>query len=313
MPLHVIVGAGAVGSGTALRLAEAGHDIRLVTRSGHGPDHPGVERIAADASDAARLTELARGAHALYNCANPPYHRWATEWPPLASSFLAAAEATEARLITMSNLYGHARGTMPMRATDPLAPPTRKGAIRTAMWHDALRAHGEGRIRATEARASDYVGPGLGDTSHLGDRTIPRVLAGKSVSLLGAADVIHSWSYIGDVCATLATLGTDERSLGRAWHVPTLPPVTARSMIDAIADAAAVPHVAVRRIPRPLLRAAGMFSPLVRELWEMRYQFDEPFVIDATDTTEVFGIQPTPLEHQVAEILHSYRSAVPSR
>lgn len=181
------------------------------------------------------------------------------------------------------------------------------------MWHEALRAHEEGRIRATEARASDHVGPGLGDTSHLGDRTVPRVLAGKPVSLLGPADVIHSWSYIGDVCKTLATLGTDDRSLGRAWHVPTLPAVTARSMIEAIADAAALPHVAVHRIPRPLLRAAGVLSPLVRELWEMRYQFDEPFVIDTTDTPEVFGIQPTPLDRQLGEILGSYRAAVPTR
>ena len=106
MSLHVIVGAGAVGSGTALRLAEAGHDVRLVTRSGNGPDHPAVERVAADATDTTRLVALAGGAHALYNCANPPYDRWATAWPPLAASFLAAAEATEARVVTMGNLYG---------------------------------------------------------------------------------------------------------------------------------------------------------------------------------------------------------------
>ncbi|MEZ5244636.1 MAG: NAD-dependent epimerase/dehydratase family protein [Acidimicrobiales bacterium] len=308
MSLHVIVGAGAVGSGTARRLAEAGHDVRLVTRSGSGPDHPAIERVAADASDAARLTELTTDAHSLYNCANPPYHQWATAWPPLGAAFLAAAEATGARLVTMSNLYGFAAGASPMRATDPLAPGSRKGRIRTDMWHDALRAHDAGRIRATEVRASDYVGPGLGETSHLGDRVVPRVLAGRRVSLLGPADVIHSWSYIGDVCQTLATLGTDDRSLGRAWHVPTLPAVTARTMIDAMADAAGLPHVGVGRIPRPALRVAGLVSPVIRELWEMRYQFDAPFVIDAADTTAVFGLEPTPLDRQIAETLDAYRN-----
>lgn len=308
MSLHVIVGAGAVGSGTALRLAEAGHDVRIITRSGAGPEHAGVERVAADAAERSRLTELSRGAHSLYNCANPPYNKWASDWPPLAASFLGAAEATGARLVTMSNLYGFARGSSPMRATDPLVPFTRKGTLRTDMWADALAAHEQERIQATEARASDYFGPGLGETSHLGDRAIPRVLAGKSVSLLGPADVEHSWSYIDDVCATLATLGTDDRSLGRAWHVPTLPAVTARTMLDEISTAVGGSPVKVNKIPRPALRLAGLVSPVIRELWEVCYQFDEPFVIDATDTTEIFALDATPLEEQIRATVAAYQS-----
>ncbi len=308
MSFHVIVGAGAVGAGTALQLADAGHDVRIVTRSGSGPNHANIERVAADASDSGRLSELAHGAHSLYNCANPPYNKWATAWPPLAASLIAASTATGARLVTMSNLYGFARGVQPMRATDPLAPFMNKGRIRSDMWDDALRAHNEGRIQATEVRASDYFGPGLGETSHLGDRAVPPVLAGKSVSLLGPADVIHSWSFIGDVCTTMATVGTDDRSLGRAWHVPTLPAVTARTMINAISDEAGLPHVKIRQIPAIALRLGGLFSPVIRELLEVRYQFSEPFVIESSDTTEVFGLEPTPMDEQVRETLRHYQS-----
>jgi nucleoside-diphosphate-sugar epimerase len=309
MSLHTIVGAGAVGSGTAIHLAEAGHDVRVVTRSGTGPTHPGIELVAADASDVARLTELSRGAHAVYNCANPPYDKWATAWPPLAASFIGAAEATDARLVTMSNLYGFAQDTRPMRATDELEPFTRKGQIRTDMWHDARAAHDAGRVRATEARASDYFGPGIGETSHLGDRVVPRTIAGKSVSMVGAVDVIHSWSYIDDVCATLATLGTDDRSLGRPWHVPTLDPTTATEMVHHLCAEAGVAPVKVSRIPKVALRAAGLFMPVMRELIEMLYQFEAPFVIDATDTTDVFGIEATSLDVQMRATIESYRGA----
>ncbi len=85
MAQHVIVGSGAVGSAVANLLVDAGHTVRVVTRRGSGPDREGVERVAADATDAERLTALTRGAVALYNCANPPYDRWLTDWPPLAS------------------------------------------------------------------------------------------------------------------------------------------------------------------------------------------------------------------------------------
>src|SRR5580693_6227882 len=103
MSEHVIVGAGAVGTATALLLADRGEHVRVVSRRGSGPEHPAIERVAADATDAARLTELTGGAAALYNCANPQYHQWFTDWPPLATAMLTAAERTGAVFTSMSN------------------------------------------------------------------------------------------------------------------------------------------------------------------------------------------------------------------
>ena len=96
MSLHVIIGAGPVGSAAALRLAAAGHQVRVITRSGTGPDADGIEKISADAADAAdagQLARLAAGSAVIYNCASPPYHRWPQDWPPLAASVLAGAGA----------------------------------------------------------------------------------------------------------------------------------------------------------------------------------------------------------------------------
>ncbi len=85
--LHVVVGAGPVGRATAHELVEACHEVLLVSRSGAGPDLPGVRRAAADAADADRLVELSSGAVAIYNCVNPSdYTVWSTFWPPLAEA-----------------------------------------------------------------------------------------------------------------------------------------------------------------------------------------------------------------------------------
>ena len=78
-PSHLVVGAGSIGSAVARQLAATGQQVRIVTRSGSGPVDPNVERIAADATDASRLSELAAGASVVYNCVNPPYNRWATD------------------------------------------------------------------------------------------------------------------------------------------------------------------------------------------------------------------------------------------
>jgi nucleoside-diphosphate-sugar epimerase len=131
---------------------------------------------------------------------------------------------------------------------------------------------------------------------------------GKSISVLGRADVPHSWSYVDDVVTTLVTVAHGDRSYGRAWHVPTGPPLTAAQLADEFASVARVEAVKVRPIPAALLKVAGLVSPMMRELPEMLYQFERPFVIDATDTTETFGIVPTPLEQQLRATIASCRS-----
>lgn len=65
MSMHVIVGAGPVGAATATLLAERGEQVRIVSRRGIGPEHPAIERVAADAADADRLSSLTAGAAAL--------------------------------------------------------------------------------------------------------------------------------------------------------------------------------------------------------------------------------------------------------
>ncbi len=306
---HVVVGAGAIGANLARRLADQGDRVRVITRSGQGPVHPRVECVAADASDVARLSSLAAGAGTIFNCANPPYPKWASAWPGLSRGMIGAAEATGARLVTISNLYGYAADSSPMCATDELDPPTRKGAIRVATWHDALAAHDAGRIRATEVRASDFIGPGVGANGHTGDRFVPRILAGKSVSVIGRPDVEHSWTYVDDVVTTLLAVSADDRALGRAWHVPTGPPLTFEQLAAEVASAGGVEPVEVKPLNPMLLKLAGLFSPMIRELPEMLYQFERPFVIDATDTIETFGIEPTPLVDQLRATIDSYRPA----
>jgi NAD(P)-dependent dehydrogenase (short-subunit alcohol dehydrogenase family) len=153
MSLHVIVGAGPVGSGVAKLVAERGERVRLISRRGSGPDQPLVERVAADATDAGRLSELAAGAAALYNCANPAYHRWLTDWPPIAEALLTAAERSGAVLAIASNLYGYGPVGAPITDATPLAATHPKLRIRADMWRDALARHEAGRIRVTSPRS----------------------------------------------------------------------------------------------------------------------------------------------------------------
>ncbi|SCE73883.1 NAD-dependent epimerase/dehydratase family protein [Micromonospora mirobrigensis] len=304
MSLHVIVGAGPVGTATARLLAERGERVRVVTRRGTGPEHPAVERVAADAGDADRLTALTEGATALHNCANPAYHRWPTDWPPLAAALLTTAERTGAVLATVGNLYGYGPVDGPMTERTPPASTGAKGQVRNRMWADALAAHRAGRARVTEVRGSDYLGVGGQSLPML---TLPKVLAGKRVVLPVDFDAPHTWTYVPDVARTLVAAATDERAWGRAWHVPSADAVPLRELAVRAAALAGAPAPKLTRLPRPALWLAGLANPFARELRETAYQFDRPFVMDSTAARDTLGVAPTPLDEALAVIVAGLR------
>ncbi len=307
MAHHLVVGAGPVGTTTARTFVDRGDTVTVLTRRGTGPQHPAVRLERGDASDAARLTELATGATSIINAVNPPYHRWATDWPPMHPAFMSAAARTGAVLVMMDNLYAFGpEAPMPMHEDDPMRAAGTKGRTRAAMATVLLTGHAEGRFRATLARASDFFGPEvLG--SMLGERVMPKVVAGKKVSLLGALDTPHDMSYMPDVARTLVTIATDERAWGHAWHVPNPTTLTQREAVGRLAAAAGT-TVAVGALPWALVRTAGLFVPMMRELQETRYQFDRPFVADSTHTRATFGLEATPWDEAAAATVAWWRS-----
>jgi nucleoside-diphosphate-sugar epimerase len=292
--LHVVVGAGPVGATVAHKLARDGRRVRLVTRSGSGPEHPLIQRVAADASDVSALTTIAKRATVIYNCANPgTYPQWKRVWPPLASSILRAAESSGAVLVTLGNLYGYGPVTEPMTREMPLRPSDPKGALRARMWEEALASHEAGRVRATEARASDYIGPTAPARSSVLAFYANATLADRVAWVFADPDQPHAWTAVSDIAATLIALGSDHRAWGSPWLVPSSAPISTREVLRQLARIAGAGEPRLRRIPRGLLHAGGIFLPTMRELAGVLYQFDAPFAVDARATTETFGVAAT--------------------
>ena len=292
MDTHLVVGAGPVGTAVARRLLADGHHVRVVTRSGSGPEQ--AERVSSDAADGARLAELADGAVAIYNCVNPTYSRWEQDWPPVAAALLGAAESSGAVLATVGNLYGYGRVDAPMTEQTPLAATGHKGRVRNAMWRDALAAHEAGRIRTFEVRGSDY----LGGNSMLSYVVTPALRKGRRAFVPADLDVPHTWTCTEDVAALLVTGVYDERAWGRAWHVPSNDPLSIRALTAIAAEQLGVTPK-LSSMPYAVLWAAGLVNPMAKELRETQHQFRRPFVLDSTAARETFGLVPTPMDEAV--------------
>jgi nucleoside-diphosphate-sugar epimerase len=304
---HVVIG-GAGGTGAALmaELLRRGHRVRSVSRRGTlGP--AGTEAAAADVSVPSQALDATRGAAVIYQAAQPAYHRWSADFPPMQAALLAAAEAHGAKLVMADNLYMYGPVEGPMREDTPAHPVGKKGRLRAQLAEQLLAAHRAGRVRMTIGRSSDYFGPG-GVNSTLGEFLFDAAVTSKTTRWLGSLDVPHALSYLDDMAVGLATLGERDEADGQIWHLPVNATLTGREFLVAVWQAVGQPP-RIGGVGRLTIRIGGLFSRRTRELTETLYQWERPFLVDDSKWQRVFGpYRPVPLAEALERTLTWFRS-----
>lgn len=303
---YVIFGAGPVGRAVMNELVQKGKQVRIVNRSGKLLTPPGVETAAGDAADPAAARRLCRGAAVVYNCTNAPYTEWPQKLPPLQAGVLEGAASAGAKLIVMDNvyMYGATHG-QPITEDLPYAATTRKGRIRAHMAEELLAAHAAGKVRVAIGRASDFFGPEVLNSA-AGERLFSPAIAGKTVQVLGNPDLPHTYTYMADIAKGLVLLGERPEALGQAWHLPSAPAITTRQFVELICkEAGQSPHL--QAAPRLLIQGLGLFSPMMREIAEMMYEYEEPFIVENSRFTKAFGSQATLLTESVPATVHWFQ------
>ncbi|MBL1083555.1 NAD-dependent epimerase/dehydratase family protein [Streptomyces actinomycinicus] len=297
MTESVVIGAGATGAATARQLADGGERVRLITRSGSGPDHPGIDRIALDAERTDELAAALAGANTVFNAAMTAYHTWPETMPALFASILAATERAGADYVMLGNHYGYQQTTGPVTERTPMAPHTRKGRVRAELWRQAKEAHDQGRLRVTEVRAGQYLGSGAVSAFTL--LVAPRVRDGELALVHGNPDAAHSFSYTEDVAAALVAVSGDTRAWGRPWHAPVIT-TTLRQAATALAGLHGAPEPRLEPLSERDLTLLSFTDPLWREFIEMSYMSERPFIVDDSDIRDTFGLEPSTLREALA-------------
>lgn len=289
---------GGAGGALVRELTSTDHRVRAVSRRPPLGD-PGVDAVAADAADPAQALAACEGAAVVYHCAQPPYDRWEALFPTITQNIAEAAATSGATLVYADNVYAYGPVDRPMTEDMPARATTRKGRVRALMAERLLTAHRDGRLRVVVARSSDYYGPG-GANSVVGDVLFGAAVAGRRARWLGRMDVAHSLNYLPDVARALLTLGSRPEAVGEVWHVPAGEPLNGRDFV-ALIEVALGRRVKVSPTSRLTLRLAGMVDARARESTEMLYQWDRPFVLNATKFERTFApFEVTPHREAVA-------------
>jgi nucleoside-diphosphate-sugar epimerase len=306
---HVILGTGAIGRAVAEELVRRGESVRMLNRSGKMDEIPaGVEVIASDLYDPAKVREATRGAKVVYQASQPPYHQWVEKFPLLQKSIIDGLTDSEAKLVIVENvyMYGEPDGK-PMTEDTPYNAHTRKGRVRAAISTTAFAAHKEGRVRVSAARGGNFFGP-WGTDSTMGARAFYPLLRGKPAQLIGRTDVPHTHTYVRDFGRALVILGERDQADRQVWHVPNdQPRMTQSELVRLFAEEAGV-EPKMSSMGKLMMSIGGLFIPEAKESVEMMYEFDRPFVIDSSKFENTFGLKATPMRAAIKETVDWYKS-----
>ena len=197
---------------------------------------------------------------------------------------------------TTSETRGH--GARHLAESSPIAPVSPLGEVRAEL----LAARAEHPALTASVVASDLVGPtAVAQSSAIVATVLAPATTGRRVWAMGDPDAPHAVTSIPDLAraliAAIAIASTDGTVL-------TAPTPAARSQRDMARDAARTngsSDPTVSPLPRAILAAGGIVSPMLRELARQHYLWAAPSEIHPGRLTTELGLAPTPWNRTLAE------------
>lgn len=294
---------GGYGRAMAAELLRAGWSVRALVRDrargeAAAAGLPGPVTLVEGAvgpapAELAALRRAASGVDVVVHGVNTPYDTWAKLAVPMAQAVAQVTAEEGATLLFPGNVYGYAPGEGISERTRP-APVTAKGALRVQVEAALADATTRG-ARLIVLRGGDFFG--LGHDSSWMHFVLSKVSTRGRLTVPGRPGVRHAWCFLPDFARAHVALLERRHGLPAdarfhfAGHVLTPEELTA-----ALRDALGSPQAPVSAVPWWALRLLGWVRPLLAEIAQMRYLWDEEVLLDQSSLVATLGDVPhTPL------------------
>lgn len=295
MNLQTILGSGGtIGTLLAKELWKYTSNLRLVGRNPvkvHATD----ELMNLDLTTEGTVDKAVAGSDVVYLVVGLDYNLkvWQKEWPKLMQSVIDACKRHSARLVFFDNVYSYDADSIPhMTESSPLNPPSRKGEVRKKMVQMLMNNTRSGNLMALIARSADFYGPAHGNVM-LNELVWERLKKGKKPYWFITDEKKHSFTFTLDAARATALLGNTSDAYNQVWHLPTDHNILSiRDICEIFAREMDSVH-GVTLIQPWLLKLMGLFSPVLREMPEMLYQYDRDYFFDSSKFMNRFNFRPT--------------------
>lgn len=293
--MQTILGAnGVIGKEASKQLAIMGKPVRQVSRNPKKV-HDTDELMSADLLRFADVDKAVAGSDVTYLLAGLPYQTkaWQTQWPKVMRHTIDACKKHNSKLVFFDNVYAYGYVQGKMTESTPFNPCSKKGEVRANIASMLLDEVKRGNIQAMIVRAADFYGPGaLLSMTH--STVHERLRAGKGAQWPGDSGKVHTFTFTPDAGKTTALLGNMASAYNQTWHALTSKEmITGNDYVQMAAAALNNTNTKVSNLPKWGVRLLGLFVPVLGELAEMMYQFENDYVFDSSKAEQALGLQAT--------------------
>ncbi|MCP4184544.1 MAG: NmrA family NAD(P)-binding protein [Hyphomicrobiales bacterium] len=295
---------GNIGNHAVRAFCKAGWQVRAITRNGQFNHAQGIETASANAMDKAQVISATRGCGYIINCVNPPYPKWQDMCMPIAVNMITAAAQHKAVHLFPANVYNY--GTqIPAKITNetPMRPDTKKGHIRLDMELLFEQFAVEKNVQTLILRAGDFFGGSHSQSSWF-DTVVTKSLAKGKITYPGPMNVVHSWAYLPDMAQAFVKIAEQSNELSNFEPFLFKGHAITGNELKAAIEQVIEKSCKLSGLPWPLLRFAGLFSPMMREISEMSYLWHSPHQMgDRKLQQTIRNVEHTPLVQAVFQSL----------
>jgi len=284
---NIVIGYGNVGRLIAAELKKAGEQV-TIGRHEAADGSDSFDSIGVDLLDAVSVQQAIEGHDRVFVTTGLPYKLsvWRAEWPIIIDNVIAAAKSADAKLIFIDNiyLYGPSPLQNPIMEQHPRSPVSKKGAVRLKLV-EKLEAAMQDVLEVLIVRCADFYGPRVNSSGLT--MAVDAATKGKKPYFMGNEATRHSYSYVPDIAKATVLLALATDTYNQTWHAPTAPALTGIEL-KKLVEKSMSKKVAWSTLRPGTMRLLELFVPILRELHEMMYQFENDYVFDSSKFQQRF-------------------------
>lgn len=293
MKTITILGAnGRLSNMAAKAFYRAGYHVVAITRTGTAKGLPAaIEQRSANALDRQSLVQATHDSDFIFNGLNPIYTQWKKNLLPMGENVMAACREHGAIHLFPGNVYNYGHKIPPLVKDDTaISKTTRKGTLRCAVedyFRQQSSSHG---VQTIILRAGDFYGGKMPGSWF--DLAIAAKMKKGVFTYPGPMNVVHSWAYLPDLADSFVQLAAhaDELSPFEQFLFPGHA-MTGNEMKHHC-EVAIGADLKRANVPWLLFRLGAMVVPMLREVCEMSYLWQEPHALDGHKLEVLIGAIP---------------------
>lgn len=291
---------GHIGNAAMIAFRDAGWSVTGLGRTNRRPVS-GTTFVAGDADDVEVVRAAIADADVVVQALHVPYHQWGNGRSEKQLQVVIDALGNSGKtLLFPGTIYNYRAGDRTISPATRQSAEVPRGEIRIRLETLLREASAAGKFQTIILRGGDFYGSG--NRGEWFEAAMMMDIAKGKLYHMSDLKLRHSWAYLPDLARAFAVLAEKRETLGKFENFHFAGHWVSNGQMMGAIQTALRRKVAVSPLQWWMIRAVGLFNPILRDIYRMRYLWlNEMELVDPRLDALLGAGFGTPFEEAVAE------------